>query len=32
MHMSMMALLYYIYNHKPDSLKFRNLFELVFGD
>ena len=32
MHIIMMALLYYVYNHMPNNLKFRNLFELVFGD
>lgn len=32
MHIAMMALLYYVYNHQPNSLKFRNLFEIVFGD
>ena len=32
MHIVMMAVLYYVYNHRQNTLKFRNLFELVFGD
>ena len=32
MHVAVMALLYYVYNHKPSTLKFRNLFEIIFGD
>jgi hypothetical protein len=32
MHMAAMAILYYVYNHMPGTLKFRNLFALIFGD
>ena len=32
MHCALMAALYYLYNHKPHLLKFRSLFELIFGD
>jgi len=31
MHMGVMALLYYVFNHHPNILKFRNVFELIFG-
>lgn len=32
MHMAVMAGLFYVYNHKPDNLKFRNLFAEIFDD
>ena len=31
MHILAMSLLYYVYNHHGESLKFKNLFDLVFG-
>jgi hypothetical protein len=32
MHVTMMGTLYYLYSHHPQLLKFRNIFEMVFGD
>lgn len=32
MHIVIMGLLYYVYNHRPSVLKFRNVFELIFGN
>lgn len=32
MHVSLMGLLYYVYCEHPKLLKYKNLFDIVFGD
>jgi hypothetical protein len=32
MHVLVMSMLYYVYNHRPQTLKFRSIFELILGD
>ena len=32
MHIIIMSLLYYVYIHYPNLLKFRNIFSLILGD
>lgn len=32
MHIGLMAGLFYLYNHQPTLLKFRSIFELIFGE
>lgn len=32
MHVLVMGMLYYMYNHRPQTLKFRSIFELILGD
>jgi hypothetical protein len=32
MHILLMGALFYLFNHRPSVVKFRNLFELIWGD
>lgn len=32
MHVALMAGLFYLFNHQPALLKFRNIFEFIFGE
>lgn len=32
MHVLLMGSLYYLYNHHPKWVKYRNLFEFILGD
>ena len=32
MHVLVMGMLYYVYNDRPQTLKFRSIFELILGD